>query len=270
MRRRRLIVLIGVLVLAGCAGDDGDPSEADGGASNDTPDATTAEVETPAAPFEWEVTSVDFGYELATSEVPAGPVQVTQVNEGDEEHQVTLIRLDDGQSADDLATLIAEEGDAALAPAAFAGGPNGVPGGETNTALVELAAGEYVAYCFIPQHAQQGMVEPFTVTGESAGPAEVESASTIRLDDFAFDVPDDWDGQGAVEVVNDGSQPHELTIVSDGQTGAGGLTAIAPGATGFVDLALRPGRYQFVCFVADPATGQIHLQLGMQSEVTIT
>jgi uncharacterized cupredoxin-like copper-binding protein len=270
---RRILVVLTLLSigLVGCGDDGGDAPEGADGSDTTAPPATAPEGEPEAEPFEWDVTSVDFGYELVTAEVPAGLVDVVQTNEGEAEHQVTLIRLEEDQTPDDLLATITTEGDGVLDPATFAGGPNGVPGGATNSALVELTAGDYVAYCFIPEHAQQGMIEPFTVTGDPVGAPTVEAGSTIGLENFAFDVPDDFDGQGTVEVVNNGDQAHEMTIVNtDGNVGAGGLTTIAPGATGHVPLDLAPGDYQFVCFVTDPESGQIHLQLGMQADVTVT
>jgi uncharacterized cupredoxin-like copper-binding protein len=269
MRRISAVLTLLALVLVGCGDDGGDRGRAaDGGEAP----ATTADGSEPAVePFEWAVTSVDFGYELATAEVPAGPVDVVQTNEGEEEHQVTLLRLEDGQTPDQLLETITTEGDGVLDPTIWAGGANSVPAGETNSALVALDPGEYVAYCFIPQHAQQGMVEPFTVTGDApAEPVSAEADETVGLDEFEFDVPDGFTGQGTIEVVNNGDQPHELTIVGDGQVGAGGLATIAPGSTGYIPLDLAPGAYQFVCFVTDPESDQIHLQLGMQADVTIT
>jgi uncharacterized cupredoxin-like copper-binding protein len=270
---RRILAVVGLLavLLVGCGDDGGDDDlGADGGATTTSPAAPD---EPAAEAFTWDVTSVDFGYELTTAEVPAGPVDVVQTNEGQEEHQVTLIRLDEGQTPNQLLQLVTDEGDAALDPSVFAGGPNGIPTGQTNSAVVNLTPGEYVAYCFIPQHAQQGMIEPFTVTGEAVEPAAVEADTTIGLHDFGFDVPDDFTGQGTVAVTNNGEQPHELTIVggtADAQEGAGGLTTIAPGETGEVPLDLAPGDYTFVCFVTDPESGQIHLQLGMEADVTVT
>jgi len=269
MRRILAVVALAAIVLVGC-GDD-DPEGADGGGDAAPSEGTTGSTEPATEPFAFEVTSVDFGYELATAEVPAGPVEVTQVNEGDEAHQVTFLRLDDGQTPDQLLQTITEEGDGALDPSVWSGGPNSVLPGETNSALVSLDAGEYVAYCFIPQHAQQGMIEPFTVTGESSGPASADASETIALRDFEFDVPDGFTGQGTVEVVNEGAQGHELTIVrAEDQAPAGGLTTIAPGATGYVDLALPPDEYRLICFVQDPGSGRLHADLGMTEDLTIT
>jgi uncharacterized cupredoxin-like copper-binding protein len=271
MRRILVVSALLAIVLVGC-GDDGGSTQGADGADTTLPPPTDTTGDA-AEPFELDVTSIDFGYELATDQVPAGPVDVVQTNEGDEEHQVTLIRLDDGQTPDQLLDTITNEGDAALDPSVFAGGPNGIPAGESNSARVDLTPGEYVAYCFIPDHAQQGMIEPFTVTGEATAPVPVEAVETVGLQEFGFDVPDDFSGQGTVAVENTGEQPHELTIVggtADAQVGAGGLTTIAPGETGYLDLDLPPGDYSFVCFVTDPESGQIHLQQGMQAEVTVT
>ncbi len=272
MRRVLAVVALLSIVLVGCGDDaDDDTAGADGGDTTTTAAETTEPSADAVEPAAFDVTSVDFGYEFASAEVPAGPVQVSQTNEGSVDHQVTLIRLDDGMTPDELVTIVAEEGDDALDPSIFAGGPNSVRPGESNTALVELTAGDYVAYCFLPNHAAQGMVEPFSVTGEP--PVEVATptpASTVGLSNFEFAVPEGFDGQGTVEVVNDGDQAHELTIITADQASAGGLTTIAPGETGYVDLALPPGDYRFVCFITDPDSGQIHLQLGMDQPVTIS
>ena len=99
--------------------------------------------------------------------------------------------------------------------------------------------------------------------------APPETTEEVALSDFAFGVPDDFTGQGTIAVTNDGEQAHELTVtVPDGGAG-GGLAAIAPGATGYVDLALEPGDYQFVCFVTDVDSGDPHFALGMQASVSI-
>jgi len=269
MKRILAVLTLLALVLVGCGDGSNDTP---GGADAATDTTATDTTEAAAEPAVFDVTSVDFGYELSTDEVPAGLVRVNQTNGGDEEHQVTLIRLDGGMTPDELVTTITEQGDGVLDPDIFAGGTNNVAPGEANTALVNLEAADYVTYCFLPDHAQQGMIEPFTVTGEApAEPVTVEATSTVGLHDFSFDVPEDFDGQGTVEVVNNGDQAHELTILdTEDQTGQGGLAVTAPGTTGNVDLNLAPGNYTFVCFVQDPESGDLHLQLGMEQSVTIT
>jgi uncharacterized cupredoxin-like copper-binding protein len=205
MMRRILVVLcLLAVVMVGCGDDDADDLGADGATTTSAADDTG---EPAAEPFQFDVTSVDFGYELAATEVPAGTVDVVQTNEGDVEHQVTLIRLDEGQTPDQLRQVIADEGDDALDPSVFAGGTNSIPAGESNSAVVDLTPGEYVAYCFIPDHAAQGMVEPFTVTGETVEPVAQDADTTVGLENFAFDVPDDFSGQGTVEVTYNGDQP---------------------------------------------------------------
>ena len=277
MRRILVVLTLFAIVLVGCGDDADDDPVADTASdgtdtTSDTTDTSSDTTEPdPGEPFAFDVTSVDFGYELATTEVPAGPVEVTQTNEGDVQHQVTLIRLDEGQTPEQLFQTIDTEGDDVLDPAAFAGGPNNVAVGGTNQALVTLEAGEYVAYCFLPDHAEAGMIEPFTVTGNDAVPAAAEATETVGMTEFEFDVPDDFSGQGTVEVVNTGEQAHEMTIVhADDQSGAGGLATIGPGKTGYVDLALEPGDYQLLCFITDPESGQFHVQLGMTKDLTIT
>src|SRR5689334_20646488 len=99
---RRVLVLIAVVLLlaAGCSSDDGDDASSDTSAGTAAASTTTTAA---AAPSTLNVTSADYAYELDTDTVSSGLVEVNQVNEGAENHQVTLIRLEDGQSAPDVA-----------------------------------------------------------------------------------------------------------------------------------------------------------------------
>ena len=127
MRRILAVLALGAVVLVGCGDDADDTPEGAAGGDTTTTAADTTEVATdaPVEPAVLDVTSAEFGYELSSAEVPAGPVQVNQTNAGELEHQVTIIGLD-GMTPDELVTTIAEEGDDALDPAVFAGGPNTV------------------------------------------------------------------------------------------------------------------------------------------------
>ena len=49
----------------------------------------------------------------------------------------------------------------------------------------------------------------------------------------------------------------------------GGVTAIAPGQTNVLSLALTPGRYALLCFVPDAKDGKPHVAHGMMRDVEI-
>lgn len=275
-RRNRLTALAVVsalllLVGAACSSDDDSGGESSS-ATTAAQETTTTAAPEPAA---LDVTSTDFAYALSQDTVPAGLVRVTQQNDGEESHQVTLIKLDDGQTADQLATALADGGDTAAAPEAYAGGPNSTAPGAEDSVTVDLAAGNYALICFIPSsdgesHFQKGMVGSLTV-GPAEGPAAAPPATdgTIHMADYTYTVPDDFTGQGTYEVVNDGPQVHELTIATATDNGDGGLAAIAPGATAYVELDLAPDDYNFTCFVSDADTGAPHFTLGMNVPVTV-
>ena len=103
-------------------------------------------------------------------DVPAGfrgdgPVSIR--NEGQEPHEVALLRLADGKAVGDAFAWYAKpEGPP---PFTAAGGIGVVSPGVPAWATLHLEPGSYVAVCFVPAadgapHALKGMVTPFTVT----------------------------------------------------------------------------------------------------------
>lgn len=299
-----------VLALAACGDDGGDASET---GSPPTTEAavegttTTASGEAPAEPTELAVTAADYSYDVGgpPPTVPAGLVRITLTNEGTEEHQATLVRLNDGVTPEQFGDAAASDpsGQAALALVDPYGGPNGAAPGGTSTATQNLVAGDYLMLCFIPSpsdgvpHAAKGMVMPVTVEGddvEAALPAD-ELAGEIGLTEFSFDVPDGFDGQGTFEITNNGQQDHEVVmyLLSDGATLEDALAAlagegppgpppitpaagIAPMAGGdtvnaYVELALEPGEYAFLCFLPDTSgSGAPHFTMGMAQQITVS
>lgn len=276
-RRHRLAALAVVstllLVVGGACSSDDDSGSESSSATTAAQEATTTVAPEPVA---LDVTSTDFAYSLSEDTVPAGLVRVTQQNDGDESHQVTLIKLEDGQTADQLATALAEGGDGAAAPEAYAGGPNSTAPGDDDSVTVDLTEGDYALICFIPSsdgesHFQKGMVGSLTVEPSDAPAATPpETDGTIHMADYTYVLPDDFTGQGTYEVVNDGPQVHELTIATATDDGDGGLAATAPGSTAYVELDLAPDDYNFTCFVGDADTGQPHFLLGMNLPVTVS
>jgi len=112
------------------------------------------------------VKMLDFSYVLP-AEVNAGSQVWEIVNEGDQPHEINLIKLANGKTMDDVAAFMhAPQG---APPFSNAGGLQGIDPGESGWLYLDLTAGTYVALCHIPDpasghtHEELGMVIPFSV-----------------------------------------------------------------------------------------------------------
>lgn len=199
------------------------------------------------------------------------------------------------------ASPVVEVGDEGPPPwyyeTAMAGGPYTLSG-DTNYAVVDLTAGEWVWWAEFPGAPQAP--QPITVTGEMpADLPEPEADVTIEMADFVFNFSAPLTaGQHIIAVPNVGDQPHFLGIdgVPEGTTvddilalaeaesgGMMGTPMATPatdlsfedlepvfgtgdqsaGATAWYEVEMDPGTYVAVCFVTDPETGMPHIMLGM-------
>ncbi|MCZ7535553.1 MAG: hypothetical protein M5T61_06140 [Acidimicrobiia bacterium] len=233
MGGRRFVIAISVMsaftiAAASCGGDDDSDDTA---ASVETTAGTEATATTTVAePERTAVTFVatDFAFD-GPAEVPAGIVDVTIVNQGQEDHHVQLIRLDGDVDVDALTTATDSGDFSVLSEVTFLGGPNGAGPGAERTATVDLDPGSYVVICMIPSvdgvaHYDKGMVAPLEVVPAEGAPAPApEPVTTIHMGktgEFVFTVPPDLPAKGTVAVVNDGEQAHELVYypIVDGST----------------------------------------------------
>lgn len=108
----------------------------------------------------------DFAFVLP-AEIKAGP-QVWQIdNQGQQPHEIALIKLAEGKTMEDVGAFMA----APDGPPPFAdvGGLQGIDPGESGWVNLNLTSGEYVALCHIPDpvsgkpHTELGMVALFSV-----------------------------------------------------------------------------------------------------------
>jgi hypothetical protein len=129
------------------------------------------------------VEATEYKFTGLPSTAEAGRVVITFANKGKEQHELALVRINDGvtESVQDLLMLPEEEADAKVK---FIGGAFADPGGTAATAA-ELTPGRYAAVCFVsvgstPEavaaatanssevegqpHAMVGMTAEFTVT----------------------------------------------------------------------------------------------------------
>jgi hypothetical protein len=129
---------------------------------------SAAQGERPAADL--TVQMLDFGYDLP-AELPAGEQVWEVVNAGQEPHELILFKVEPGTTPEDL--MAAMEADPEGEFAEMAGGVMPMAPGYANFVTLDLAAGDYIAWCFIPSpehggapHFALGMAKPFTVVGD--------------------------------------------------------------------------------------------------------
>lgn len=238
----------------------------------------------------------DFAFE-APQTLPGGLVSVTMDNQGKEPHQAQLARLHDGVTREQLVDALGKDPEAVLPLVSLVGGPNIVEPGKSQTVVVQLPAGEYVAVCFVASddghsHIEKGMTSFFTVGAPGEQPAEPEADALVTLRDFGIDVPAQVDaGHVTWKVWNHGGQAHELTLFKmvEGKTAqeglaylheaessgpmpftsAGGMVGLDPDKSGWVQLDLDPGEYVAACFVPDPSSHAPHFMLGMTTSFVV-
>jgi hypothetical protein len=161
--------------------------------------------------------------------ISGGLARITLQNDGTMDHHLMLLKFNDGKSMADLQSAM-QQGLAGLATLGSAvGGPGTVGAGQKSTVIIDLAAGDYVAMCLIPDddgipHAAKGMVLPISVTAPTATPAAAQPTAdaTIELTEYHFNgLPQTVTaGQGVWQVTNTGQQLHEM-----------GIAKLAPGVT---------------------------------------
>lgn len=248
-------------------------------------------------PPELVVRATDYDYPDAAT-ASAGVTELTIDNQGKELHQIALVQLKDGKTFDDFVAYAktAKETDPMPSWAMLAGGPAVAAPGQKASAFVSLEPGTYAMLCNIPDakgvpHAASGMLKPLTVAkAEAAAPAAPAADVSVALADFNFEVgPGIKAGNHVLGVTNGGKQMHEAVLVklNEGATAQevatalltnsgpppamplGGVVGIPAGASQSFPADLSAGRYAFLCFLPDPATGKPHATLGMMSEFDV-
>jgi len=125
--RAPVALLVGVVALAGCGGGGGGGGE-----------SVTVTTSAGGGPGQVTVEAHDVYFDVERITAPAGELEVTLVEEGNQVHTFVVDRVDDfklevsGGSGDDRGT-------------------------------VELEAGEYEYYCDVPGHRGQGMTGTLVV-----------------------------------------------------------------------------------------------------------
>ena len=162
------LALAGSLTLAACGDDDDEPA-----ASGDVTTSTTEEETTTTEPEgeTVEVTGVDYAFEGIDPEVAVG-TEFTFTNEGEEAHELVLMKINDGETRpiQELLELPEEEAMQAVTMKGVAVAAPGEDGEVVDGELVADEAGNYVAICFIPVGTTEMPEGPPAEGEEPSGP----------------------------------------------------------------------------------------------------
>jgi hypothetical protein len=219
------------------------------------------------------------------------------VNQGQDLHHIQFLKLLQGKSAADFSAAVAADPSQLPRWVLYAGGPNAHPPGSLASATVHLTEGDYVIMCWIPDkhgvpHVALGMQKALSVRGGK--PMKIsrpKPSIVIKQIDYQFVFSQRVEaGLQTIEVMNQGTQPHELVIVKleqgatvkdviasfePGASGpprgqlVGGITGIEQGERMYFTGEFESGRYGLICFVPDAVSGQPHFLQGMTTEFTV-
>ena len=143
------LIAAALVTLSACGSDDGGDTAAEGSSPSTSSSSSSPSETASGAPGAGatdtvqtlDVTSVDFDYELASTELGAGEYTIELTNDGSATHDLVVER--DGE---DVA------------------GTEDIGPGQTSAVTVTLEPGEYVFYCSIGNHRGMGMEVTVTVT----------------------------------------------------------------------------------------------------------
>jgi hypothetical protein len=243
-----------------------------------------------------DIMASDYAFD-APDTIPSGLVTIRLMNHGKEPHHAQLLRMNDGVSFSDFGAALQLEGESALRLTTLTGGAGALDPGNSDEVTLNLAPGQYAIACFIPSadgvpHLAKGMLKPLTVAASDEQPevAAPQSAGTLNMRDFSFDIPDTLPaGTNTFTVVNAGPQPHELNILklapgaslSDLQAwqpdqgtpppfeAVGGMNGMSQGEAHYMTVDLQPGTYVAICNIPDPGSGLPHSRLGMVRQFSV-
>ena len=257
------------LTLTAC-GDDDD----DGGGGED---------QSSAAPL--AIVATDKGIQAPAS-VEAGVVEISLQNEGKQNHEAQLIRLDDGHTADEALKAITSESSKIPDWFVDGGGVGTVkPGGEARTVTQALEPG---TWAILDTDAQKPQSASLEVTGEPVDAELPEAEATVTSSEYKFETSGLKPGSNTILHENAGKELHHVIaspVKPDataeavlkffeteeksadpflkGEAGDVGTSVLDSGQSQVTDLELEQGKYAFMCFIPDRAGGPPHAAKGM-------
>jgi hypothetical protein len=174
-----------------------------------------------AAYPEITIVSTEYAFEMPAT-VESGLTRVILDNTGGAMgHHAMLLRVNDDATLEDLQAALTEPSfEPIFAVAASVGGPSAGPGG-SESVIVDLTPGSYIAICAIPDeqgvpHYALGMQAAFEVTDSDAAAEAPATVATVQLMEMMFHGLEETTfavGPQVWAVENVGAQLHELVVL---------------------------------------------------------
>ena len=256
-----------VFALSACGDDDDD------GGTEDQSSATALSIITG-----------DKGIQAPAS-VEAGLVEITLENDGKDNHEAQLIRLEGGHTAEEALSVLT--GQSSKIPDWFVGG-GGVGTarpGESRTATQVLEPG---SWAIVDLGAEKPQSTALEVTGEPGDAELPEAEATITASEYTFEASGLQPGANTILFENAGQELHHVianpvkpdaTVAqitrffeteeksadpfTKGEAGDIETAVLDDGGSQLVDLDLESGKYALMCFIPDRDGGPPHAAKGM-------
>lgn len=178
--------------------------------------ATAAATQAAAKPL--TITGSDYAFAVDGQASP-GIQTITFKNAGKEDHELQLVRLDQGKTIVDAQKVLATPGAAIPDWVKFAGGAWAIPAGGQSTMTAKLEAGPYILLCFVESpdkapHFAKGMVGAIDVKGDEAKDAAPTATLAIEASDYAFKLPAEATaGKATIALKNTGKESHFAGLI---------------------------------------------------------
>ncbi len=111
----------------------------------------------------------DFSFTLPEGGIPAGDHVIEFVNEGEQLHEIVVVKLEEGATAEDFTAAFAPDAPPGPPPGAGVGGTVGIEPGASQSFAASFEPGNYAFLCFFTDPASQaphfalGMSSEFTI-----------------------------------------------------------------------------------------------------------
>ncbi len=232
-------------------------------------------------------------------EMDGGVVELTLTNVDEEPHELGMIRLPDGLTADDFKAVLSSDG-GPIPDDLEGAGIGTIAPGQTLSATQELEPGTWVYFCSFGDevsHYDAGMYGTVEVKGTKGGGDLPEAAGSITTDGYDFVIEGLTAGTNEVAFTNGGPEQYHHALLAPLADGASvddvtaffasegepegpppldfeksvSTAVLAPGQEQVIDLTLDAGEYVVLCFLNDKGGGPPHaIGNGMITSVTVT